>query len=559
MDATVIVAGGGPVGMTLAMELASRGVDVLVLERREHAEPPSVKCNHISARSMEIFRGLGVAEELRAAGLPSDHSHDAAYRVSYLGREHGRTVLPSVEGRRRGEEGADNWWPTPEPAHRINQIFTEPILVRHAAAMDGVTLLHRHEMVALDQDEEGVTVEVEDLDTSERRTLRGRFLAGCDGPRSTVRRLIGATLEGPPGAGRVQSTLIRAPGLTEAQERPAWNVVVWNRDRHGAVIAIDGVDRFIIHNPLRPGEEFDTADRDAGIRSILGVSSDFTYEQLSIEDYVGRGLLADRFRDGRVLLAGDAAHLWLPFAGYGMNAGLADAQDLAWLLAAHHAGWLPETALDAYERERRPVTTQVMRHAMGFFPELIALNEQIPPEIDDDGPAGDAARAEFFARAQALNTPQFAAAGLNFGYFYDESPLIAYDGEQPPAYSMGAFRPSTVPGCRVPHVWLAPGRSLLDALDPAGYTLVRAADRPDGEALAAALRARGVPVTEVSVPVNARDAYDHALLLVRPDAHVAWRGDVEPAEPEQIANVLTGGAPTSQELPGARDPVTPRT
>jgi 2-polyprenyl-6-methoxyphenol hydroxylase-like FAD-dependent oxidoreductase len=542
IDATVIVAGGGPVGLTLAMELASRGIDVLVIERRERAEPPSVKCNHISARSMEIFRRLGVADELREAGMPSDHPHDAAYRVSFLGRDEARTVLPSVEGRRHGEAGADTWWPTPEPPHRINQLFTEPILTRHACAMEGIRLLNRTEVVAVEQDAEAVAVNVRHVDDGAVETLRARFLVGCDGPRSTVRHLIGATFNGPPGAGHTQSTLIRAPGLTGAQERPAWTVGVWNGDRHGNVIAIDGIDRFLVHNLLKPGEKPDEVDRDAAIRSILGAGPDFEYEQLSIEDYVGRGLVADRFRDRRILLAGDAAHLWLPFAGYGMNAGLADAQDLGWLLAAHVAGWLSDTALAAYERERRPVTLQVMDQAMAFLPHLIALGRSVPSEIREEGPSGDAARSAFFAQAATLNTQQYAAAGLNFGYCYDDSPLIAHDQERPPAFSMGEFTPSTVPGCRVPHAWLDQGQSLLDALDPRGFTLVHARQPSNGAPLSEALGARGIPVTEIEIPAEAGGTFDRAMVLVRPDAHVAWRGDAIPDDVERLVDILAGVA-----------------
>ena len=542
--AAVIIAGGGPVGLTLAMDLASRGVEVLVIERREHAEPPSVKCNHISARSMEIFRRLGVADELRASGLGSEHPHDCAYRTAFIGPDLSRTILPSPAGRARGETGADTWWPTPEPPHRVNQVVTEPILTRHAVATDGLTLRNRTQVEAITQDSGGVQVTVRDLETDETETLRAQFAVGCDGPRSTVRELIGAKLDGPPLMGRVLSTLIRAPGLMELPpDGPAWATGVWNPRRSGAVFAINGSDQFLVHVPLMPDEgDFETMDRDRLVRTVLGVGDDYPFEILSIEDYIGRGLVADRFRDGRVFLAGDAAHLWMPFAGYGMNAGIADAASLAWMLAAHLRGGAPAEILTAYERERQPVTGQVMQYAMSFVPHLIALALTVPATIEDKGPEGDAARAEFGQKAKELNTQQYAAGGLNFGYFYDDSPLIVYDGETAPPYTMGSFESSTVPGVRAPHVWLDGGVSLYDALD-GEYGIVRSDPGVDPGRLVDALRAAAVPVSVVDVDGNGDSAiYDRALTLVRPDQHVAWRADAVPQDVAALVDRLRGAS-----------------
>jgi 2-polyprenyl-6-methoxyphenol hydroxylase-like FAD-dependent oxidoreductase len=538
LETPVLIVGAGPVGLTLAIDLASRGVDVVVAEMRPRREPPSVKCNHVSARSMEIFRRLGVADALRNAGLPADYPNDCSFRTTFAGLELARIPIPCRRDRFTATGGPDTWWPTPEPPHRINQIFLEPILFDHAEAQAGVTILNRVEVGGFVQDEDGVVAQARDLDSGEALSIACAYMVGCDGGRSAVRRGIGASLVGDPVIQRVQSTHIRAPGLIAiGQVPPAWGTVALNPRRSGTVYAIDGAETWLVHNYLREGEEdFDAVDRDWAIRAILGVGEDFAYEVISKEDWIGRRLVADRFRESRVFLCGDAAHIWVPYAGYGMNAGIADAANLAWLMAAHLAGWAPAVILDAHERERLPITEQVSRFAMDHAHSMIRRRRAIPEGIEEPGPDGDALRAEIGREMYDLNVQQYCCAGLNFGTFYDRSPLIAYDGEAAPAYSMGTFTPSTVPGCRTPHVWLADGRSLYDVMG-ADFALVCSGGTAGSEPLAALAAKRGIPLKIVDV---AGIGYDRRFVLSRPDQHVAWRGDVPPEDPAGLLDRITG-------------------
>ena len=239
------------------------------------------------------------------------------------------------------------------------------------------------------------------------------------------------------------------------------------------MVAIDGREKWLIHNHLNKEDEtFESVDRDASIRAILGVGPDFEYEILSKEDWVGRRLVADRFRKGRAFICGDAAHLWMPYAGYGMNAGIADATNLAWLLAAYLQGWAGIAILDAYEAERLPITEQVSRFAMDMAGKVLSQRRAVPDEIEQPGPEGDAVRKQVGQAAYDLNVQQYCCAGLNFGYFYDQSPIIAYDGAEQPGFTMADFTPSSTPGCRLPFAKLADGRPVYDALGP-GYTLLR--------------------------------------------------------------------------------------
>lgn len=326
-----------------------------------------------------------------------------------------------------------------------------------------------------------------------------------------------------------------------------------NPRRSGNIYAIDGRQTWLVHNYLKPDEpDFESVDRDKSIREILGVGSTFEYEVLTNEDWFGRRLVANKFRDRRIFICGDSAHIWVPYAGYGMNAGIADAANLAWLLAAHLSGWGEAEILDAYEAERLPITEQVSYFAMNHAHEMAKQRITVPQEIEAEGAEGVAARAAVGKAAYDLNVQQYCCAGLNFGYYYDKSPLIIYDDESPPPYGMADFVPSTVPGCRLPHFWLSDRRSLYDALAP-DHTLLRFDPSVEVGGLLNAAHRSLVPIALVDIDQTlATDAYRHKLVLVRPDQHIAWRGDAEPADASIIVDVIRGASSGPNFLPGWR-------
>ena len=314
----MLIVGGGPVGLTLAMDLAWRGIDVVVAERRPPNDPPNVKCGQIGARSMEIFRRLGVADKLRAIGLPADYPNDIVSATSVTGIELSRVLIPArgVRGT-PAAAGPDTTWPTPEHTHRCNQKFFEPVLFAHAAEQPRIRILHRAEITDLAQGEQGVTASAVDLDGGARSTIECDYLVGCDGASSFVRKSIGSEFVGTPVLQYAQSFHVRAPQLRSLLPgKPAWLYFSLNPRRSGVTMAVDGRETWNIQNYSYPGEAgLDHLDRDWVIRSILGVGPDFEYELLSCEDWIARRLVASKFGERRVFICGDAAHVWMPLGG----------------------------------------------------------------------------------------------------------------------------------------------------------------------------------------------------------------------------------------------------
>ncbi|TXL67084.1 FAD-dependent monooxygenase [Zeimonas arvi] len=531
----VAIAGGGPVGLMLAIELGRRGVRTLLVNERPDTSPHP-QANATQARTMEHYRRLGFADRIRATGLPPDYPTDICYFTRYARHELARFALPSSRDARVLVRNLGGSWSAAELPHRGSQMFIERVLRDEAAKLPSVSLRYGCRLAGFEQAEDGVTLQ---LDPG-GEPVRAQWLVGCDGARSGVRRALGIGWTGETGirrdfmGGRMMAMHFRSPDLYAVIGRPpAWMYWTFNAGRRSFMAAIDGVDAFVFHTQLRSDEDPEAID-DEALKAMffetLGARCELSL--LSRSSWLaGHALVAERLREGRVFLAGDAAHLFTPTGGLGYNTGVEDAVNLGWKLAAVLREGAPASLLDSYEAERRPAAIRNTGHARGFADSIGLL---VPPEgLEDETSEGEALRRQAGERLLAHAKAEFDIPGITFGTRCDGSPIVARDDEAPPPDRADLYQPTSIPGGRAPHAWLPDGGSLFDRLG-FGFTLLELApDEPVGDAppvqdiaglthlriVAAEARAAGL-----------RDLYPRRFTLIRPDQVVAWRGERLPGD-----------------------------
>jgi 2-polyprenyl-6-methoxyphenol hydroxylase-like FAD-dependent oxidoreductase len=539
----VAIVGGGPSGLILAIELGRRGVPCVLLE--EDAGPPTLpKANATTSRTMEHYRRLGFAAEIRALGLPEDYPQDIAYFTRYTGYELAR--LPGLSRREAIEarEGADSRWPTPEPLHRVQQMYIEAILKKQAERWPAADVRFGWRATGVDRRAEAVRVSAEEVATGKTERVTADYVVGCDGPRSLVRSALGAGYEGLSHeerdfmGGRMLAVYIRSSAFYDAVRAPrAWQYWAVNREQRALMNAIDGKELWVLHVQLpREGAYPASYAREALVRATGG---EFAFEILGIAEWTaGFTLVAERFSSGRAFIAGDAAHLFTPTGGQGYNTSVDDAANLGWKLAATCRGWGGPGLLATYEAERKPIALRNTRFARAMAESIGRV--ALPPELEDGSEAGRRARTALGERLLRHAATEFDIPGIHLGGFYGESPIVISDGTPPPADDWHRYTPSAVPGARAPHVWLEDGVSIFDRFGR-DFTLLRFDPALDVRAIETAARRRGMPLAVVDVASReARDLYARDLALVRPDHHVAWRGNALPGDADALVARCTG-------------------
>jgi 2-polyprenyl-6-methoxyphenol hydroxylase-like FAD-dependent oxidoreductase len=516
---SVLIAGAGPVGLALACELGLRGVDCMLIEKRDGAIKVP-KQSMVSSRNMEFCRRWGVANAVRTAVWPESHPRDFTYLASLRGRELLRVKMPSYAERDPRDY-------TPEAPCPCPQIYFDPILAARVKAFANVAFHYGTSLDAFTQDGDGVDVQLTDLATGAPRSVRARYLVGCDGPAGAIREKLGIRLEGLGVVANSVNLFFRSAGLAAFHDK-GWARFYRVIDETGCwaeLIPIDGKELWrltVFDEPLS------AADPDYLLRKMAGGA--FPYEMLSVSRWERRDYVAESYRRGRVFIAGDAAHECSPTGGIGMHTGLEEIMNLGWKLAAALEGWGGPALLASYETERRPIAVRNVECATRSFQAIAS----IPGLRGADDPA--AWRIE---PPPWLSVPEH----LKLQYCYERSPVCAADDAPPPGPETPQFVPSTRPGSRAPHAWLKDGRSTIDLFGE-GFVLLRlGVDPPGATPLIDAARTRGVPLSEVTLTdPEVAALYEKRLVLVRPDGHVAWRGDVPPADAMAVIDRVRGAA-----------------
>jgi 2-polyprenyl-6-methoxyphenol hydroxylase-like FAD-dependent oxidoreductase len=537
MTTDVLIVGAGPVGLTLAVDLGQRGVRCTIVEQKAAPEflPKMERCN---ARTMEIFRRMGLAEKIRAAGLDRHVPMDVYVALAMNEPPLLRLKYPSVAEATEAIAATNDATIPLEPYQLISQYTLEPLLKAEAERLPCVTVRYGCEFVSLTQDAAAATTIVRQAGGSTDE-IRAQYIVGCDGGASKVRKQLGIQLRGEGNILRLHQGLYYCPALFDMI--PIGSGPGKGRHYHIAdaqstfLIMQDSTKHWTLHavvdSPQDMAEQF---ERTVGVP--------VQYDMLFVEQWKHNLLLADRYRSGRVLLAGDAVHLMIPTGGLGMNTGVGDAIDLSWKLDAMLRGWGGPKLLDSYEVERRQIGDRNVGASRYASLGRRKWRSQYRSNIREATSEGQATRDNLARIADVEQRKTNEMIGAELGYRYVGSPVIT-DEPGGPEHLFRDYVPTTWPGARLPHVWLA-NRTPIQDLIGSGYTLLRlGGSKADPSALERSMRAIGAPFEALTVSDEvARELYGYDLIFLRPDMHVAWRGNALPEDPAALAALVTGNA-----------------
>ncbi len=532
MDTQVLVVGAGPVGLTLSIDLGKRGIRCTLIEKNDAplGYPKMERCN---PRTMEIFRRLGLADTVRAAGYPPDWPMDTYLIFDLMRPPLFKMAHPTVaQAKAKRDVTLDDSMPL-EPYQVISQYTLEPLLKSVVETIPNVDVKFGHELESFTQDADGVAAHIR-KSNGERTEIRAQYMVGCDGGSSVVRKQLGFKMDGDGHLREMRQALFHCPELYDKVKAP--RARHYNRiDDHWTLFIVQDLrQHFTIHAIVDKDEDMATLFEET-------VGTPVEYEMLHCAKWVQRLLLAEHYREDRVFIAGDAAHLVIPTGGLGMNTGVGDAIDISWKLAATLQGWGGPRLLQSYEAERRQVGAINVKASGGGTSGRAVWRGLWRPDIEDDTPEGRAALEHLLEVAKVEAPKTFKVIGAELGYRYDNSPVICNEPGGP-APNIEDYEPTSWPGARLPHVWIEPGKISVHDRIGDGYTLLRLGKtKSAASCLQSSFSKVGAPLSVLDIDdARVRDVYGFDYLLVRPDLHVVWRGNTLPNDPQEVARIVTG-------------------
>ena len=535
---SVLIVGGGPVGLALAGDLGWRGIACRLAERGD-GSISQPKMDMVGIRSMEFCRRWGIVPWVEAAGYNRDYPQDCAWVTDLNGYEFGREPFPAPSQEKPPAT-------SPQKRERCPQNFFDPVLRRFASGFPSVQLGFNAELVEFKDHGDRVEAVLRDVRTGETETVEADYLVGCDGGVSTVRQALGIEMEGEPVLTYTTNVIFRCDGLEQLHHmQPAYRYIfIGPEGTWATLVAINGRDQWRF-SLVGDAEKRKLTEEEARAAIIRALGKPFDFEVLSMLPWVRRQLVAKEYGRGRVFIAGDAAHLTSPTGGFGMNTGLLDVVNLSWKLAAMVEGWGGEQLLGTYETEQHPVAVRNVSEASENLRRMLSprILQPDPAVFDTNSPDVEAARREYGQRYTDMMRREWFSVGIHLGYVYEGSPIVVPDGTPRPVQEVSSYTPTARPGSRAPHAWLAEGKSTLD-LFGRGFVLLRFGGTSAGVApLEDAARAAGVPLrTEDIADEAAARLYERRLVLVRPDGQVAWRGDALPDDCAALIDRVRGAA-----------------